>query len=1002
MLICLVQPIQIKAQGKKTSTIASSNIIAQVVDTKGNPIAEVTVSGNEGSVQTKTNDLGSFSITIKDNSSLVFEAEGYEKLVTNKVRIATNFMKVQLQPSKDQRVDAEVRLPFQTIKKSRTTGNISVVDAAKSMDVDTRMDVSAHLNGKITGNFGGFNFHGLGNAITVIDGVIRDVSNLNMQEVEQITVLKDAFSRMLYGADGDAPVVLITTKSGAKFKKVMNFNVEQGVSTAIMKPKFLDAASYMETYNKAFKNDGSLVDKFRQGVIDSTRQNLDPVLYPNNDYWGSDFVNSSTNYTNIYAEASGGNDKVQYLMNLGWKRNNGWLAMPDNDESNKFNLRGKIDFEVTNWLKMKADIVAIFDLYKGPESRTFYADAAKMLPNLYPLLIPRDRVLNDSALAGKNPVGNALLGGNVNYKQNLFGDMQRGGNRSDINRFLQYMIGFDMNLDKITKGLKFSGMADIDFFNYYSQFIDNNYAVYEMGKPNAAGKFNLTKIGDDLFTNKQTLSDANSSFTRTYNGYVTANYDRTFGKHQISAVALGYYNQLIVSGVAQDSKRLRFGAQANYTYDDKYIIEAGLLSEGSNKMRPDSRFKTTPSVGAGWIVSNENFLKDNNTFNYLKLRATYGELVNDNFTSGNYNGYFLYEPSLAKIGYFTYNNSLNGNSTVTIQSLGNIYDFQTRKEFVGGFDAYLLDKKLWIESSYWNSLSGGNLVNLSNNTSAIMGLTPVGNFNETRYQGVELGLNYTEKLGDLKLNVGVNYLYSVSGIEKWEEPVYPENNKHLSKVGTSASAMWGLTSQGLYSPADFEVDGTTLIAGIAKPSWGTVRVGDIKYQDINADNVINSDDQTVLGLNGNNQQLSLNFDLNYKNWQLFVLGNASWGGYGMKNSNYYQFRGTEAKYTEEALKSYDPANPDPNAEYPRLSLTNGNNNYQNSTFWMYDRASLWLSTVQLAYNFDLAPTAALKTLKLYARGGNLLTTGKSVNITQLNWNSAPQSRVFTLGLVANF
>jgi hypothetical protein len=283
-----------------------------------------------------------------------------------------------------------------------------------------------------------------------------------------------------------------------------------------------------------------------------------------------------------------------------------------------------------------------------------------------------------------------------------------------------------------------------------------------------------------------------------------------------------------------------------------------------------------------------------------------------------------------------------------------------------------------------------------------MGLTPVGNFNETRYQGVELGLNYSEKLGDLKLNVGVNYLYSVSGIEKWEEPVYPENNKHLSKVGTSASAMWGLTSQGLYSATDFEVDGTTLIAGIAKPSWGTVRAGDIKYQDINADNVINSDDQTVLGLNGNNQQLSLNFDLNYKNWQLFVLGNSSWGGYGMKNSNYYQFRGTEAKYSEEALKSYDPANPNPNAEYPRLSLTNGNNNYQSSTFWMYDRASLWLSTVQLAYNFDLAPTAALKTLKLYARGGNLLTTGKSVNITQLNWNSAPQSRVFTLGLVANF
>ena len=1002
MLICLVLPNQIIAQGKQTNKSASSDFTALVVDVKGNPVSGVNVIGNEGSVQTKTDETGSFTIKIKDGSSLVFEADGFEKLVTAKARIIANFMKVVLYPSNDIRTNADVRLPFQTMKKIRTTGNISVVDANKSLDVDTRMDVNAHLNGKITGNFGGFNFHGLGNAITVVDGIIRDVADLNMQEIEQITVLKDAYSRMLYGADADAPVILITTKSGEKFKKVLNFNIESGMSTAISKPKFLDASRYMETYNKANKNDGALVDRFRLGQIDSTRNNLDPVLYPNSNYWGSDFVKNSTNYTNFYGEASGGNDKVQYFLNLGWKTNTGWLAMPKDDQNNKFNLRGKVDFEVTDWLKMKADIVAIFDLYKGPETRTFFADASKMLPHLYPLTIPIDRVLNDSALAGKNPIGNSLLGGTVNYTQNLYGDMMRGGNRLDMNRFLQYMIGFDINLEKLTKGLKLSGLADMDFFNYYSQFIDNNYAIYDMGKPNVDGKFNLTKIGEDKFTNMQSLNDASSSFSRTYNGYLTANYDRTFGKHQISAVALGYYNQRIISDVIQDAKRLRFGAQANYTYDDKYIIEAGLMNENSNKMHPDNRSKSTPSVGAAWIMSNENFLKDNGVINYLKLRGTYGELVNDNWTSGSYNGYFLYEPNYAKSGTFTYNNSLNNNSFITIQSLGNNYGYQLRKEFVGGFDAYLLDKKLWVESSYWNSLSAGNMVSLSNNTSAILGLTPVGNFNETRYQGIELGVNYSEKLGNFKFNVGLNYMYSASNIEKWEEPVYSEMNKHLSRVGTSANAMRGLTSLGLYSAADFEADGTTLVLGLPKPTWGAVRTGDIKYQDINGDEVINADDQTVLGLNGNNQQLAFNFDLNYKNWQLFVLGSSSWGGYGLKNSNYYWFRGNEAKYSEEALKSFDPENPNPNAEYPRLSLGNGNHNYQTSSFWMFDRANFWLSTVQLAYNFNLAPSSTLKTLKLYARGGNLLSTGKNIETMQLNWNSAPQSRVFTLGLVANF
>jgi hypothetical protein len=582
--------------------------------------------------------------------------------------------------------------------------------------------------------------------------------------------------------------------------------------------------------------------------------------------------------------------------------------------------------------------------------------------------------------------------------------MTRGGNRSDVNRFLQYMVGFEISLEKLTKGLKLTGMADIDFFNYYSQFIDDNYAVYEKGKPTVDGKFNLTKIGQDKFTTSQTVDNAFTSFSRSYNGYLTADYDRTFGKHQVSAVALGYYRQMAIRGEAQDVKRLRFGGQANYTYDNKYILEVGLLTEGSNKMNPDSRFKTVPSFGAAWILSDEGFMKDNGIVDYLKLRGSYGELVNDNWSPllGNYQGYFLYESNYSTGGNFTYNNSLNSNGTQLLQSLGNSYTFQSRKEFVIGFDAYLLNRKLWVESSYWNSLSNGNMVYLNNNSPATMGLTPVGNYNDIRYQGVELGVNYNEQFGDVKMNFGVNYIYTKSAITKWEEPNYPEQNAHLSKVGTSVNAMWGLTDTGLYSPADFENDGTTLVAGLPKPSYGVVRPGDIKYKDINGDQIINSDDQTPLDLNSNNQQISINVDLNYKNWQLFVLGIGSWGGKGFNNSDYYWFRGNQAKYSEIALQAYDPENPDPTAAYPRLSLGNGDNNYKNSTFWMYDRSVFSLSAVQLGYDFNLAPSAVLKSLKLYARGSNLLSAGKNIDIIQLNWNSAPQSKVFAFGLIANF
>jgi TonB-linked SusC/RagA family outer membrane protein len=866
------------------------------------------------------------------------------------------------------------------------------------------MDLASHLAGKVTGALGAWNYHGLGNSITVVDGVIREARHINIMEIEQVTVLKDAYSRMLYGADGDVAVVLVTTKSGAKLKKELKFNFEQGLRTAISKPNFLDAATYMETYNKAFKSDGNTSLFYRQGTIDSTRNNSDPVLYPNSDYWGADFVNNTANFTNFYSEASGGDEKVQYFMNLGWQRYKGMMALPENDGSNVFNLRGKVDFKVNDWLKMKADIVAIFDFYKGPQSTTFYNSASTLLPNSFPLLIDTSRVLNLSTLSGKNPVGNSLLGGTNVYQQNLYGDMVRGGNRSDVNRFLQYMVGFDINLEKLTKGLKLTGLADLDFNNSYSQFINDAYAIYQVGTPDVNKKFNLTKIGVDRFTTSQTVNNATSSFSRSVNGHLTANYDRIFGKHQISAVALGYYSQTTFRGVVQDVKRLRFGGQANYTYDNKYILEGGLLTEASNKMAPDSRYKTVPSFGAAWILSNEDFMKDNGVVDYLKLRGSYGEIVNDNWSTllNNYQGYFLYEPNYATGGNFTYNNNLSSNGTQILQSLGNSYNFQTRKELVIGFDAYFFSKKLWVESSYWNSISGGNMTFLDNQAPSTIGLIPVGNYNDVKYQGVELGLNYIEQLGALKMDIGVNYIYSQSTITKWEEPVYPAKNAHLSRVGNSNSSLWGLTDNGLYSSTDFQADGKTLVAGLPKPSYGVVRPGDIKYKDVNGDNVINSDDQTVLGLGGNNQQISLNIDLNYENWQLFILGAGSWGGKGYKNSNYYWFSGNRAKYSEVALDAYDPATPDPNAEYPRLSLGNGDNNYRNSTFWMYDRSIFSLSAVQLGYNFDLPQKAPLKSLKLYLRGSNLLSVGKNVDIMQLNVYSAPQSRSFAVGLIANF
>ena len=267
---------------------------------------------------------------------------------------------------------------------------------------------------------------------------------------------------------------------------------------------------------------------------------------------------------------------------------------------------------------------------------------------------------------------------------------------------------------------------------------------------------------------------------------------------------------------------------------------------------------------------------------------------------------------------------------------------------------------------------------------------------------LQLGIKHTEKIGAFSLTIGANYMYSASNIKKIDEPVYNlPTNINLEQVGTSSNAMWGLTSAGLYMSSDFDSNGQ-LLTTLPTPTYGTVRLGDIKYVDYNQDGKITANDRHVLGLSGNNQQYSLDLDLKYGNWQLYILTIGQAGGKGFTNSNYYWFKGTSAKYSTIALGAFDPLNPDPNATYPRLSLSNGTNNYINSTFWEYDKSNFTLSSLQVGYNFRFKQQSPIISLKVYGRGNNLLTFAKDLEIQKLNYQSPPQNRAFSLGLIASF
>lgn len=1010
-LLSFLSSISVMAQ-KKDKKMVKIELSAKVVDEAGNGLSGVVVSANENADKTVTDENGYFTLNLQKGSTLSFDYIGYKKSTLRDRDITSTSNVVVLSLNELKNVYTDVVLPYQRKQQFKTSAAVTVIDADEELNRDYRTNINAAIGGKVPGMSGLSSLHGLGNgAITVVDGIVRNVDYLSLQEVDKITVLKDAVSRMLYGAEGDQGVVLITTKRGEANKKKMKFDAEIGLQNAIAYPKYLDAASYMEVYNRASKNDGG-GDIYSSDLIKNTKEHIDPVLYPDNNYYSDLWVKDVTNFSNVYGEASGGNDKVRYFMNLGWKRNEGWLKNAESDVQNVLNVRGKVDFMVNDWLKMHTDASAIFDINKTANidddiTKTFWTKASSFLPNAASLLIPVDRVSNVNDLAGVHLIdGKYLMGGSSVYQDNLLGDLTQRGNITQMNRFLQFKAGFDIDMNKITQGLTAQGAVNFEFNNIFSETVANNYAVYEISGIDENNMLAVNKHGNDKITTAKSVNSTNMLFSRNFSGYLSLNYARAFGDHEVSALWMGYGKQSRSKDLFQEDRRLSTGIQASYMYRNTYLLEAGFLCQGSKKMDPEKRWGVAPTFGAAWVMTNEKFMKGFSWINYLKLRSSYGVIQNDNWvdTYGNYKGYFLYEPIYQSSNAFSYNNGAKKNNSILISSIGNVYGWQKRQEFTAGIDAYLFANKLWLEASYFNSTTKDMLVELKNTTPATMGgVSNYGNYNSTRYQGIELGLNYKYGIKDLSLNFGLNYMYTTSEVLKNEEPVYKtEFDRHLTRVGSNQNAMYGLEAVGLYAPEDFDLDGS-LSKDLPTPAWGTVTPGDIKYVDYNKDGIVNENDEHDLDLIlGNNHSLSFNMDLRYKQWQFFALISGSFGGKGWLNSTYYWFKGNTAKYSEFALQAYDPENPNPSALCPRLTLGNGSNNYRNSTFWLYDRSNIKLEAVQLGYDFDFKANSFISKLKVYLRASNLLTIAKDKDVLEMNVGTSPQSRLVSLGFITSF
>ncbi|WP_139956622.1 SusC/RagA family TonB-linked outer membrane protein [Flavicella sediminum] len=982
------------------------DVKATIVDEQGNPISGVTVfSPNGDEVSSDVN--GQFEVKLANDESIVISKKGYESelIVISDLTGNITLEKSQFLATEDD----ELKMGVTNKDRRNIVGSISSINTKDRLTFDNTQYVRDYINGLMLGVKGSANVRGLGNALFVIDGVIgRDPNILNMEEVDQITVLKDANSVALYGSQGKNGVIIINTKRGKINRKEVNVNVRSGFRTALALPNYLGSTQYMELFNEARNNDG-LDDFYDQSLIEEYKTSSNKFKYPDVDFYSKEFIQPFVNSTNVTAEFSGGNEKSQYYVNVGWTGNEAWVNINEdiNAGTNRFNVRGNIDFKVNNWITSSLDGVAIISSDRSSRANLLSAGTS-FKPNAYAPLLPLSMIdtSNDPEFAGQVASARTFNGMLLGSTQALQSDAPvamaiAGGYQNNVFRSTQFNNSINFNLDKVTEGLSAKTYLSFDFYDSYNVTIKNQFKTYEVDRNNNDWDkdkiVNFQAFGDD----KKDLTEniGTNGFVSRFGFYGLLNYKKTIKEdHSIDATFLGYMNSETINNVIQPNSDAHLGLNISYDFKKKMFVDLSGAYVHSVKLAEGNRGDLSPTLGVAYILSEEPFLKDNTIVDYLKIKASGGIIKSDS----GINGYYTYDSNYSEGSNFNWaDGRVNSRQNVSQGENLNL-GYEERVDLNIGFESYLM-KSIWLEFNFFKSELDKQVGFLSDQYPSYYNtFRPYDNYNKDTNTGFEFGLDYSKKIKDFTVNVGANVLYNQVEVTKRSEV---NEYAYQNRVGKPTSAIFGLVDEGFYSVDDFYADGDgslVLKDGLDVPAFGDVQPGDIKYKDQNNDNIIDNDDNVEIGMASSPWSYGVNLNLKYKRFSLFVLGTGQFGGDAMKTNNYFRVDGAD-KYSEVVLGRWTEETAS-TATFPRLSSGANQNNFRNSTFWMYDTSFFKINRAQLTYEFDknVCTSLGMKDFSVNISATNLFEIAKNRDIRQLSIGGNPQFRSLTFGLRTSF
>lgn len=909
--------------------------------------------------------------------------------------------------------DSLVNVAFGQVAKE------DIIDAVSSVNIADLMkkSYSTYSLDGIESMVGGYNGNIWGQSpLILVDGIPRSQWTLHSTQVESVSILKDASAVALYGSKAAQGVVLITTKRGVEQPLSINLRVNSGFYVPKSYPNYLNAAEYMTLYNEASRND-KIAERYSPSTIYNTVTGANPYRYPDVDFYSSDYLKKAYNKTDVIGEITGGNERTRYYSNFGMTYENGLIKYGEKRQDNSltFRLRSNVDMTLNDWLTASADAaVVIADAHTG--NGNFWGEASTLRPNWVSPLVPANMIdPNNSALqtmvtnSGHLIDGKYLFGGTSTTQTNAFADMLAGGYTKGKNRTFQFNVGLGADLKNILPGLTFKTAYSVDYTDYYSEVWSEKYAVYEPTWSSVNGQdmiIDLTKYNVDKPSTTEEIGT--TYYTQTMSFRAQLNYARTFNNvHNLRASLIGWgYQQQNSRSDDSDEKgsdyhrvsNANLGIQASYNYMHKYYFDFTGVAVHSAKLPSKNRTAFSPTFSLGWRLSEEDFFKGNVSFvDDLKLTASYGKLHQDIGISDYYlyNSYYKYGD--AGIWYQWRDAGQGGWQYSTARGSNPHLNFITREDIRVGLNASLFDKLVSLDANFFRVETKGLLTQAQESLypSYYTNFLTYINYNNDRRSGIDFSLNLNKKVSDVDVTLGFSGMYLETKATRRAEAYA---NSYQNRAGKPIDSSWGYICEGFFQD-QADIDGHAL------QTFGTVQPGDLKYKDINGDNVIDSKDQVDLGHNGGYASpftYGLNLTLRWKNFTLFAMGTGQTGAIGFKNSSYYWVRGS-SKYSDVVWGRWTDATKE-TATYPRLTTTDNSNNFRTSTFWMYKANRFDLKRIQLGYDFpkSIFESSFVGGLNVYANADDLFIFSKERKHMETNVGSAPQCRFFNIGFKASF